>query len=54
MAKVKRFNTTVHVHKDEENTVIFSPGEKVPAWAAKVVTNEAVWDEADEQSDDDK
>lgn len=43
---MSRFIKYVHVHDDEGRTHRFSPGDEVPAWAEKVVTNPDVIDAA--------
>lgn len=39
-----KLNTTVHVHKDGESHV-FGPGDSLPDWAVKAISNPNVWDE---------
>lgn len=36
---------TVHVTDADGNDQTFSPGEEVPAWAEKLITNPKAWDE---------
>lgn len=44
----KKLNTTVHVLDDEGATHVFGPGDDVPTWAAKKITNPHVWEGGDE------
>ncbi|MEG9248012.1 hypothetical protein V6S67_07935 [Arthrobacter sp. Soc17.1.1.1] len=37
-----KLNTFVHVHRDGESKA-FGPDDTIPGWAAKLVTNPAVW-----------
>lgn len=37
--------TVVHVPDADGTYHVFSPGDEVPAWAQKAITNPAVWDE---------
>lgn len=41
MAKVAA--THVHVHKKNGESVVIAAGEEIPAWAVKVIDNEAVF-----------
>jgi hypothetical protein len=36
----------VHVTDKKGQTFVFGPGDDVPAWAQKLITNEKAWDEA--------
>ncbi|WP_104164686.1 hypothetical protein [Arthrobacter sp. SX1312] len=38
-----KLNTFVHVHRDGESKG-FGPGDTVPEWAAKLITNPNVWE----------
>lgn len=40
----RRLTTFVHVHDDEGVSHAFGPDSTVPAWAAKKITNKAVWE----------
>lgn len=42
---MSELRATVHVYDDDGQSHIFGPGDKVPAWAAKKITNPAVWAE---------
>lgn len=36
--------TFVHVHDDDGASHVFGPGDSVPEWARKKITNPGVWD----------
>jgi hypothetical protein len=40
---MKYLNTTVHVRDEEEINHVFLPGDTVPDWAQKKITNPNVW-----------
>jgi hypothetical protein len=40
---VSELIATVHVTDADGNDQIFSPGETVPGWAAKLITNPKAW-----------
>ena len=46
----KQLKSFVHVHTPDDGTVVYKPGESVPAKHAKLITNPKVW--ADEQVED--
>lgn len=52
MAKTKRLTGMVYLTDDDGNTVIYGPDDKVPAEAAKLITNPSAWEEVDEAGDD--
>lgn len=49
---MKKLNTYVHAHAVDDTGNIqsqtFGPGDKVPAWARKAITNPDVWDGEDD------
>lgn len=47
MAK-KKLATTVHVHRDGGETVIYEAGQEVPVEDAKLITNPQVWEPDDD------
>lgn len=49
-----RLVATVHVQDAKGVAHVFGPGEKVPGWAKKLITNDKAWDSAPaDESDDD-
>lgn len=48
---MKHLNTHVHVFDDAGERHVFGPGDDVPAWAAKKITNPHVWAGGDGQTD---
>lgn len=48
----KKLNTFVTVHDEDFVAHTFGPGEKVPAWAKKAITNPNVWAEEESTSGD--
>jgi hypothetical protein len=54
---MKKLNTFVHAHEVTEDggpgrSQQFGPGDKVPDWARKVITNPKVWEGDDEPGDE--
>lgn len=43
----KKLNTYVHVLDDAGERHVFGPGDTVPAWARKKITNPHVWDDGE-------
>lgn len=41
-----RLATHVHVQDDQGQNHVFGPGDDVPDWAAKAITNPNAWEEA--------
>lgn len=41
-----KLSTYVHVEDDQGQSHVFGPGDDVPDWAAKKITNPDAWDEA--------
>ena len=41
---VKKLITTVHVADDNGTMHVFGPGDEVPGWAEKAITNPDVWE----------
>jgi len=50
----RKLASTVHVHKSENETVIYGPEDDVPAADAKLITNEDAWESDEDDEDDDK
>lgn len=48
----RRLNSIVHAHREDGSSQAFGPGDDVPAWAAKQITNPAVWDGAAPKTED--
>lgn len=44
-----RLNTTVHVADETGTYQVFGPGDELPEWAEKAITNPKVWAEEPEQ-----
>ncbi|WP_346536952.1 hypothetical protein [Micromonospora sp. DPT] len=40
----RKLNTTVHVADDNGTMHVFGPGDEVPGWAEKKITNPDVWE----------
>lgn len=49
---MRRLNTYVHVLNGVGERHVFGPGDPVPAWAEKKITNPDVWDDGDNAQDD--
>ncbi|MFI5777024.1 hypothetical protein [Nocardia sp. NPDC051570] len=48
---MSQLNTYVHVQDEKNVTHIFGPGDQVPGWAVRAITNPAVWAHRDEDPD---
>lgn len=46
----KRTTRTVHVFDEDGRPEVFGPGTVLPAWAAKQVTNEKVFEETEDEA----
>lgn len=42
----KKLATTVHVADDNGTMHVFGPGDEVPGWAEKAITNPDVWEDS--------
>lgn len=47
-----KLNTYVHVHDVDGVSHAFGPDDTLPEWAADLITNPDVWEEAPEKSDE--
>lgn len=47
----RKLASTVHVVDDNGAAHVFGPGDEVPSWAEKKITNESAWED-DGQDDD--
>lgn len=41
-----RLATAVHVHDDVHGDKVFAPGDELPSWASKLITNPKAWADA--------
>ena len=45
----RRLSTFVHVHHEDGSSHVFGPDDDVPAWAAKAITNDSVWEQDEDK-----
>ena len=51
MAVAKKLRTYVHLQDSNGDKIVFGPDDKVPAWAAKQITNPKCWADNPVESD---